>query len=196
VTSPIAGTVIERMAAADAPVGPDSVLFTVADLTSLWLTVRVPETSVTAIRRGQAVTVIVGGMPDGPVLGRVDYIAPFVTPETRTVDVRVQVPNRNGDLRPGTSASARFDVADQTQSSGTDVRVLVPRTAVQELNQQNVVFVPTEERHFRAQPVTLGSSYGSDVEVLSGVNVGDRIVVQGAFTLKAQATRGAVADPH
>jgi membrane fusion protein, heavy metal efflux system len=73
---------------------------------------------------------------------------------------------------------------------------LVPRTAVQELNQASVVFLPDGDRRFRSQQVTLGSSYGNDVEVVSGVKAGDRIVVQGAFTLKAQAMRGAVADPH
>lgn len=195
VTSPIAGTVIERTAAADAPVGPDSVLFTIADLSSLWLTVRVSETSVEAIRKGQTVSVLVGGRPDRPVDGRVDYIAPIVAPDTRTVDVRVQVPNRSGALRPGTSASARFDLPDRPTSAG-DARVLVPRTAVQELHQSNVVFVPSGEHRFKAQPVTLGSSFGDQVEVLSGVKAGDRIVIQGAFTLKAQALRGAGGDPH
>jgi cobalt-zinc-cadmium efflux system membrane fusion protein len=194
VTSPIAGTIIERSAAADAPVGPESVLFTIADLRSLWLTVRVPETSVGAVRRGQPVTVIVGGRPDRPVQGRVDYIAPLVTPETRTVDVRVQVPNRAGELRPGTSASARFELPDQAAASGSDLRVLVPRAAVQDLNERNVVFIPTGERQFKAQPVTLGTPYGSDVEIVSGVKAGDRIVVQGAFTLKTQATRAASAS--
>lgn len=195
VTSPIAGTVIERTAAADAPVAPDSVLFTIADLSSLWLTVRVSETSVEAIRKGQTVSVLVGGRPDRPVDGRVDYIAPIVAPDTRTVDVRVLVPNRSGELRPGTSATARFDLPDRPQSSG-ETRVLIPRTAVQELNQASVVFVQTGERKFKSQAVTLGSTFGNQVEVLSGVKAGDRIVVQGAFTLKAQALRGAVADPH
>ena len=59
-----------------------------------------------------------------------------------------------------------------------------------------MVFVPVGDRQFRPQAVTLGSSYGNDVEVLAGIKPGDRIVVQGAFTLKAQALRGAVADPH
>ena len=90
VTSPINGTVIERSAAVDAPVGPDSVLFTIADLSSLWLTVHVSETSAGVIHRGQTVSVVVGGIPDRPVNGRVDYIAPMVAPETRTVDVRVE----------------------------------------------------------------------------------------------------------
>jgi cobalt-zinc-cadmium efflux system membrane fusion protein len=196
VTSPISGTVIERTAAADAPVGADSVLFTIADLRSLWLTVRVPETSVSTIRRGQAVSVVVGGMPDRPVEGRVDYIAPIVNPETRSVDVRLKVPNTKGDLRPGTSASARFELPTPPTSAGQEAPVLIPRTAVQELNQASVVFVPTGERAFVARSVTLGSSYGNQVEVVAGVKAGDRIVVQGAFTLKAQALRGAVADPH
>lgn len=195
VTSPIAGTVIERTAAADAPVGPDSVLFTITDLSSLWLTVRVSETSASSVRRGQTVNVIVGALPDRPVLGRVDYLAPIVNPETRTVDVRVLVPNRDGELRPGMTASARFDLPDRP-TTPTETRVLVPRTAVQELNQATVVFVPVGERQFKPQPVTLGSGYGNDIEVISGVKAGDRIVVQGAFTLKAQAMRGAVADPH
>ena len=196
VTSPIAGTVIERTASADAPVGPDSVLFTIVDLTSLWLTVRVPETSAAAIRRGQTVSVVVGAMPDRPVDGRVEYIAPIVSPETRAVDVRVVVPNRGRELRPGMSASARFELPDRAAMSNREARVLVPRTAVQELHQASVVFVPDGDRRFKPQPVTLGSSYGNDVEVVSGVKVGDRIVVQGAFTLKAQVMRGAVADPH
>ena len=107
-----------------------------------------------------------------------------------------KVPNKNGALRPGTSASARFDLLNQSPSSSADARALVPRTAIQEFNQASVVFVPTGERQFKAQPVTLGSSYGTDVEVFAGVKAGDQIVVQGAFTLKAQALRGAVADEH
>jgi membrane fusion protein, heavy metal efflux system len=196
VTSPIAGTVIERTASADAPVGPDSVLFTIVDLSSLWLTVRVPETSAAAIRRGQTVSVVVGALPERPVEGRVEYIAPIVSPETRSVDVRVLVPNRGRELRPGMSASARFDLPDRPATADNEARVLVPRAAVQELNQASVVFVPDGDRRFKPQQVILGSSYGNDVEIVSGVKVGDRIVVQGAFTLKAQAMRGAVADPH
>ena len=139
---------------------------------------------------------VVGALPDRPVDGRVEYIAPIVTPETRTVDVRVLVPNRGRELRPGMSASARFDLPDRAATSNSEARVLVPRAAVQELNQANAVFVPDGERRFKPQQVTLGSSYGNDVEVLSGVKAGDRIVTKGAFTLKAQAMRGAVADPH
>ena len=196
VTSPIAGTVIERTAAVDAPVGPDSVLFTIVDLSTLWLTVRVPETSASAIRPGQAVSVSVGALPDRPVEGRLDYVAPLVSADTRTVDVRVQVPNRTRDLRPGMSASARFELPRLAGSTSAASQVLVPRTAVQELNQAMVVFVPAGDRQFKPQPVTLGSTYGNDVEIVSGISAGDRIVVQGAFTLKAEAMRGAAAHPH
>jgi cobalt-zinc-cadmium efflux system membrane fusion protein len=196
VSSPIAGTVIERTAAIDAPVGPDSVLFTIADLSTLWLTVRVPETSASQVRPGQAVSVSVGALPDRPVEGRIDYVAPVVATETRTVDVRVQVPNRTRDLRPGMSASARFDLPERAAAPSAPSQVLIPRTALQELNQATVVFVPTTDRHFAARPVTPGSSYGNEVEIVSGLAAGDRIVVQGAFTLKAEAMRGAAAHPH
>jgi cobalt-zinc-cadmium efflux system membrane fusion protein len=196
ITSPIAGTVIERTAAVDAPVGPESVLFTIADLTTLWLTVRVPETSAAAVKKGQTVKVSVGALPDRSIDGHIDYVSPVIASGTRTVDVRIQVPNRTGELRPGMSANARFDLPDRAGTTNHTTRVLVPRTAVQELNQATVVFVPDGERKFKAQPVTLGSSFGNDVELLSGLNVGDRLVVQGAFTLKAQALRGAVVDPH
>lgn len=195
-TSPIGGTVIDRTASVDAPVGPDSVLFTIADLNTLWLTVRVPETSAAAIRRGQSVSVNVGALPERPVQGRIDYVAPIISPDTRTVDVRVEVPNRDRELRPGMSATARFDLPDRVPSTGTEQRVLVPRAAVQELNGATVVFVPGGDRQFTPRPVTIGAAYGSDVEVVSGIDPGDRIVVKGAFTLKSQAVRGAGGDHH
>jgi RND family efflux transporter MFP subunit len=158
--------------------------------------VRVPETSAEDVKKGQAVQVSVGALPDRPIDGSIDYVSPVIASDTRTVDVRIQVPNQNGALRPGMSANARFNLPERAGATTQTARVLVPRTAVQELNQATVVFVPDSDRKFKAQPVTLGSSYGNDVELLSGLNVGDRVVVQGAFTLKAQAVRGAAADPH
>jgi cobalt-zinc-cadmium efflux system membrane fusion protein len=225
VTSPIAGTVIERTAAADAPVQPDSVLFTIADLRSLWLTVKVPELNATRIRRGQRVQIDVRALPGTPITGAIDSVAPIVDAGTRTVDVRVSVPNPQGTLRPGMSATAKFELAANAPSSpssassatanagasggsrtataaataaaASSARILVPRAAVQELNQASVVFVATaEERRFEPKPVTLGDTYGPDVEILSGLTAGDRIVVRGAFTLKAQAVRGGAAHHH
>jgi multidrug efflux pump subunit AcrA (membrane-fusion protein) len=68
---------------------------------------------------------------------------------------------------------------------------------VQELNEAAVVFITTDEaRRFEPKPVTLGASYGPDVEILSGLTAGDRIVIRGAFTLKAQAVRGGAAHSH
>lgn len=205
ITSPIAGTVIERTAAADAPVQPDSVLFTIADLRTLWLTVKVPELNSAQIRRGQRVQIDVRALPGAPITGAVDSVAPIVDAGTRTVDVRLSVPNAQGALRPGMSATAKFELAATPPPSAgasrpttaSAARILVPRAAVQELNQASVVFVTTgEERHFEAKPVTLGAAYGPDVEILSGLAAGDRIVVRGAFTLKAQAVRGGAAHAH
>jgi membrane fusion protein, heavy metal efflux system len=201
VTSPIAGTVIERTAAADAPVQPDSVLFTIADLRSLWLTVKVPELNATQIRRGQRVHIDVRALPGTSIAGAIDSVAPIVDAGTRTIDVRLSVPNPQGTLRPGMSATAKFELAasggSHAAAAASSARILVPRAAVQELNQANVVFVAAdEERRFEPKPVTLGDSYGPDVEILSGLAAGDRIVVRGAFRLKAQAVRGGAAHHH
>jgi cobalt-zinc-cadmium efflux system membrane fusion protein len=221
VTSPIAGTVIERTAAADAPVQPDSVLFTIADLRSLWLTVKVPELNATQIRRGQRVQIDVRALPGAPITGAIDYVAPIVDAGTRTVDVRLSVPNPQGMLRPGMSATAKFELtatappsaspasrassaspanaaaSGSPRPAASSARILIPRAAVQELNQASVVFVATdEERRFEPKPVTLGATYGPDVEILSGLTAGTRIVVRGAFTLKAQAVRGGAAHDH
>jgi membrane fusion protein, heavy metal efflux system len=200
ITSPIAGTVIERTAASDAPVQPDSVLFTIADLRSLWLTVKVPELNATQIRRGQHIQIDVRALPGTPIAGAVDYISPIVETSTRTVDVRLSIPNAHSTLRPGMSATAKFELASTappSAASSASARILIPRTAVQELNQANVVFVATDEaRRFEPKPITLGASYGPDVEILSGLTAGDRIVIRGAFTLKAEAVRGGAAHSH
>jgi cobalt-zinc-cadmium efflux system membrane fusion protein len=208
------------------------VLFTIADLRSLWLTVKVPELNAAQILRGQRVQIDVRALPGTPITGAIDYVAPIIDAASRTVDVRLSVANPQGTLRPGMSANAKFELAAMSPSStahsapaasasptasaataasaahtlsgsgaqraaASAARILIPRTAVQELNQATVVFVATDEaRRFEAKPVTLGASYGPDVEILSGLAAGDRFVIRGAFTLKAQAVRGGAGHSH
>ena len=193
VRSPIQGTVIDRQAVLGAPVAPDDVLFTIADLSTLWLIAKVPETVIRDIRLGDAVTVLVDALPDRRFAGRVSYIASVVAPASRTVDVRISVENAGRELRAGMFARARLAAR---AAAGDPGRPVVPRTAVQTLNGRTVVFVPGEPGHFRIQEVTLGRDLGGDVEVLAGLAEGDRVVVTGSFTLKAEAVRGAVGHPH
>jgi membrane fusion protein, heavy metal efflux system len=193
IRSPIQGTVIERNATTGAPVGPDTVLFKLADLSTLWLVAKVPETAVRDIRRGDSMTVKVDAFPDQPVAGRVSYIGATVSDTTRTVDVRIDVPNRTGQLKPGMYARAQLATRDAVERPN---RILIPQIAVQELNRKRVVFVPRGDGAFDVREVTVGASVGDDIEVLSGLKAGDTIVTTGSFTLKSQAVRGEAGESH
>ena len=192
IRSPIQGTVIERNATIGAPVGPDTVLFKLADLSTLWLVAKVPETTMGDIRRGDAVTVTVDALPDEPVSGRVSYIGAIVSDTTRTVDVRIDVPNRTGQLKPGMFARAQFATRSARAQSK---QILIPQIAIQELNRKRAVFVPRSDGGFDVREVTVGTSVGDDIEVLSGLKAGDTIVTAGSFTLKSQAVRGEAGEP-
>ena len=193
IRSPIQGTVIERNTTIGAPVGPDTVLFKLADLSVLWLVAKVPETAVRDIRRGDTVTVKVDALPDQPVSGRVSYIGATVSDTTRTVDVRIDVPNRTGGLKPG--MFARAQLATRSAAERPD-QLLIPQIAVQELNRKRVVFVPRSDGGFDVREVTVGASVGDDIEVVSGLKVGETIVTGGSFTLKSQAVRGEAGESH
>jgi cobalt-zinc-cadmium efflux system membrane fusion protein len=187
IRSPIQGTVIERNATIGAPVGPDTVLFKLADLSTLWLVAKVPETTMRDISRGGTVTVTVDALPDQPVSGRVSYIGATVSDTTRTVDVRIDVPNTTSRLKPGMFARAQFATRSAREQS---VRMLIPQIAVQELKGKRVVFVPRSDGGFDVREVTVGASIGDDIEILSGLKAGESIVTSGSFTLKSQAVRG------
>jgi len=193
IRSPIQGTVIERNATIGAPVGPDTVLFKLADLSTLWLVAKVPETSMRDIRRGDTVTVKVDALPDQPVSGRVSYIGATISETTRTVDVRIDIPNGTSQLKPG--MFARAQLATHAARERAD-RILIPQVAVQELNRKRVVFVPRTDGGFDVRVVTVGASVGDDIEVLSGLKAGDTIVTNGSFTLKSQAVRGETGESH
>jgi membrane fusion protein, heavy metal efflux system len=193
IRSPIQGTVIDRNATIGATVGPDTVLFTLADLSTLWLVAKVPETTMRDIRRGDTVTVKVDALPDQPVSGRVSYIGATVSDTTRTVDVRIDVPNGTGELKPGMFARAQFATRGTRQLSD---QILIPQIAVQELNRKSVVFVPRNDGGFDVREVTVGASVGDDIEVLSGLKAGDTVVTTGSFTLKSQAVRGEAGESH
>lgn len=192
--SPIAGTVIERGAVLGGPVTETDVLFRVADLGSLWLIAKVPETELRRVRRGQPVTISVDALPDTQAEGRVSYIAETVDPATRAVDVRVVVPNRDGRLKPGMFARAR--IATGASANHTAGPLTIPRAAVQQLAGKPVVFVKTGDREFTARDVVLGETTGDRVTVVEGLEPGQQVVTLGSFVLKAEAVRGQAAEPH
>jgi cobalt-zinc-cadmium efflux system membrane fusion protein len=171
-------------------------LFIVGDLSRLWLVVHAFERDALRMRTGATARVTFAALPGESTSGTVTRIGSRVDPTSRTVDVRVELDNPSGVLRPGMSATALVPIGDAAETV-----VTVPVEAVQRQPQGWCVFIPRDredEGVFEIRPVGRGRDLGGEVEVLSGLRVGERVVVDGAFLLKAEAdkARGGRQDEH
>ena len=188
----VAGTVVERNASPGQIVGPTSNVFTVADLRHVWIAVDVYETDLNRVHRGASATVTATALPGETFKGRVTFAGGVVDTTSRTVKLRVTVENEARRLRPGMFAQVRIAAPSGVPSNGT---VALPEVAVQDLNGKPTVFVNTAPGRYVARTVTVGSrTSGGTVFVTSGVRVGDRVVVQGAFQLKSELMKASLSE--
>ena len=191
VPAPIDGVVIERAANVGLNVDPATKLFTVVDLSTVWVVADVYEKDLSRIRVGADTMVTTAAFPGRSLRGRVSYMDPQVTPETRTAKARVEVPNPRGDLRLGMYAEVVL-----TGVSGEQVAA-VPRSAVQNVGDRTVVYLshPKEPGKFVEREVRLGQASGEHVEVVSGVQPGDLVVTEGSFFVRAERERLGLRPP-
>ena len=181
--APFAGVVIEKHLTLGEKVGDGESVFAVADTSTVWTNLSVFQKDLASIAPGQPVVVDVTG-GTATHTGSIAYVAPIVDADTRTTIARVILPNEDGALRPGLFVSVR--VALPT----VEAPVVVPRGAVQILDQKTVVFI-AEGDGFEAVPVVLGRGDRTRVEITHGLEPGQSYVEQGAFELKAKvATSG------
>jgi cobalt-zinc-cadmium efflux system membrane fusion protein len=170
--SPIAGTVIAMEGAQggywndiNAPV------MTVADLSTVWLSANVAERDLAQVAVGQKTSITVDAWPGKSFDGKVAYVGAVLDPETRTVQVRVAIDNRAGAFKPGMFAHAGF--------AGTSRRaLLVPASAVLQSGPSTRVMVERSPLRFEPRTVEVGASHGEQVEIVSGLKAGERIVVK------------------
>jgi len=188
--SPIAGVVLERTLALGQTADPTKPLFRIGDLSTLWLTVHAFERDAVRLAKGAPARIAFAAIPDRTFQGTISSIGQSVDPESRTVAVRIDLPNRDGLLRPGMSSTAFLPVGEQ----GT--RLAVPAAAVQRVRDRWCVFIPRDARTFEIRPVGRGRDLAGEVEILSGVRAGEPIVVDGAFLLKAETERSAAEGEH
>ncbi len=184
VPAPIDGVVTERMANPGLNVGPSTKLFTVVDLSTVWVVGDLYEKDFPQVRVGSLAAVITTAYPDLVLKGRVSYIDPQVNPETRTARVRVEVGNPRAELRLGMFAEM------QIGETGSRV-LLVPRSAIQNVADRQVVYLvdPKQRGRFTEREVRLGAGSGENVEVIAGVREGDVVVAQGSFFVRAELER-------
>jgi cobalt-zinc-cadmium efflux system membrane fusion protein len=190
--SPVAGSVIERTAVVGQMLDPAAPAFRIGNLSSLWLTVHAFERDAVRIRHGVKARVAFSALPGQDFEGTVILVGRQVERASRTIAVRIDVRNRDNLLRPGMSATATLPVGD----TGTAI-LTVPVAAVQRVRNEWCVFLPKDAEHFEIRRIGRGRDLGGEVEVLSGLEAGEQIVVDGAFLLKAQAEKGAAGhDDH
>ena len=188
--SPVAGTVLERNIVQGQMLDPSTPAFRIANLATLWLTVHAFERDAVRISKGANARLTFSALPGEQFPGVVSLLGGQVAKESRTIPIRIDVRNQRGLLRPGMSASAAVPVGASAS------RVLtVPVAAVQRVRNEWCVFLPKDASTFEIRKIGRGRDLGDEVEVLSGLKTGEKIVVEGAFLLKSQAEKGE-ADHH
>jgi Cu(I)/Ag(I) efflux system membrane fusion protein/cobalt-zinc-cadmium efflux system membrane fusion protein len=182
VVAPASGVVMKRMPGLEGMASqPGMELFHIADLSSLWLSVEAFEDQIGWLRVGSEAEVTLSYFPGETFAGRVRYIEPQVNEATRTVPLKLEVPNPRGRLRAGMYATVRF------QPMVARDAVLVPSLAVLRTGQRNLVVVAEKDGRFTPRDVELGSEGGGRVEILSGLEAGERIVTSAQFLIDSES---------
>lgn len=179
-TSPIAGIVVERNATIGATVGTDANVFKIIDTSSVWIDANVFEKDLERVKYGQAVNVTVPAFAGATFTGRVILVSTVVDPESRTVKVRTEVPNRDGRLKPDMFANVEI-ITDVNREA-----ISIPQSALLDDNGQKVVFVATPSG-YEKRPVTTGIQSDNRVEIRDGLKAGDKVVVKGNYLLLQQS---------
>ena len=185
VVAPFDGRIIARNLTKGEVVETTEKLFVVADLTDVWVTAVIPEKDIPYIRpdqtgTGQSVEVHVAAYPGQAFQGRITYVGDVLDPATRTMRLRLELPNPERKLKPAMYATVR--VYSEPEANA----LLIPESAVQRARDRQFVFVEREPAIFEARDVKLGSSNGREIKVLDGLLEGESIVTNGAFVLKSE----------
>lgn len=180
--SPANGVVLEKPAIQGKRFMAGEVLYQVADLSQVWLLADVFEQDLGKVRIGQSANIKVDAYPEKALAGKVTFIYPTVTAETRTAKVRVELANPGGLLKPSMYARVEF-----LSSGGKGQALSVPDSAVLDTGTRQLVLVQRGEGRFEPRPVKLGMRADGYIEVLEGVKAGENVVVSANFLIDAES---------
>lgn len=179
--SPVAGVVLEKKALPGMRFMPGETLYQIADLGTVWLLADIFERDIAAVKLGQQASVSVDAFPDKTFTGKVSYLYPTVNEPTRTVPVRIELPNPGGLLRPGMYAKAELKVG------AGKTALTVPLSAVIDGGVLQRVIVQKEEGRFEPREVKLGLRGDEYVEVKEGIEEGEQVVVAANFLIDSES---------
>jgi RND family efflux transporter MFP subunit len=179
--APAGGVVLERKATQGMRFMPGEVLYQLADLSSVWLLAEVPEQDIGQVRLGLTARVRLDAYPGEVFTGRVTYVYPTLRAESRSAQVRIELPNAQGRLKPAMYAQVEIDAGDRR------AQLVVPSSSVIDNGTRRVVLVDVGDGRFEPRDVTLGARGQSFTVVIKGVTEGERVVTAATFLLDSEA---------
>jgi Cu(I)/Ag(I) efflux system membrane fusion protein len=181
IPSPVAGTVVDKIAIEGMRFQPGETLFRVVDTSVMWVMAEVYEQDLAYVKVGDSAKVTVNTWPDQPFDGKVTFIYPTIGKESRTARLRIEVANPDGRLRGDMAATV--EIATPLDGS----RLAVPESAVIDSGRRQVVLVERGEGRYEPRPVKLGARVPGWVQVTEGLNAGERVVTQATFLIDAES---------
>ncbi|HBY62736.1 MAG TPA: efflux RND transporter periplasmic adaptor subunit [Solibacterales bacterium] len=178
--APASGLIATRNAFPNLRITPETELYTIVDLSRVWIVADVYESDAPLITVGRQAEIALSYLPGRKIRAQVDYILPQVDPATRTLKVRLTAPNPDLALKPDMYVEAEFHVP-------TGRRLVVPAEAVLHTGEREIVFVSQGDGVFEPRPVQTGLRAGGKIEIRSGLREGDRIVTSGNFLLNSES---------
>jgi Cu(I)/Ag(I) efflux system membrane fusion protein len=178
--APVTGAVVEHGVLDGQFVGADTPLFTVADLSNVWVLADVYEMDFSRVGLGDAATFTAEALPGRAFRSRVELVYPTVSSQTRTLKVRLSLSNRDGALRPGMYGRVTIDARGVSA-------LVVPGEAIVNTGENTYVFLVRAGGHFEPRLVTAGQRIGDDVQIVHGLAEGDTVVSSASFLIDSES---------
>lgn len=178
--APASGVVVAKNVLSGQAVQAGEALYTIADLSEVWVEAELREAEAGAVREGTPATVEFASLPGRPISGTVEYVSPTLQPEARTLRVRIAIPNPDGRLRPGMYATVRFAASARTA-------LTVPTSAVLRTGERRIAFVDLGDGRFMPREIETGRVAGELTEVLAGLEAGERVVTSAQYLLDSES---------
>jgi cobalt-zinc-cadmium efflux system membrane fusion protein len=186
--APAAGIVFERKATVGSVVTASDELFSITDTSSLWMIAAANEGDLSALHAGQSVRIQVRAYPEQEFNGHILKLGEQLDPTTRTLQVRILVPNRQHLLKPEMYATASLEQAARRSA------LFLPAEAVQDISGVPAVFVRRSPQEFEVRTVKTGQLLQGETEILEGLQSGEAVVVKGSFLLKSQLLKSSIQE--
>jgi Cu(I)/Ag(I) efflux system membrane fusion protein len=183
--APVSGVVVDKQVLRGQATSPGEALYTIANLSDVWVDVQLREADAAAVRVGSGADIEVTGLPARTFKGRVAYVYPTLDSVSRAVRARVVVSNTGGVLKPGMYATVRLSTPSRTA-------LTVPSSAILRTGERNVVFMDMGKGALMPMDVELGRTAGDYTEILAGLEPGQRVVTSAQFLLDSESNLGEV----